>query len=67
MKTSTGTIPELARQWLEAQANGGVFPKKLDWALLEAPATAAADVVALLEVVKRDFTVCTATTRAGSR
>jgi hypothetical protein len=42
------TVPDLACQWFEAQAKDGLFSPKLDRALLKAPATSVADVVALL-------------------
>jgi hypothetical protein len=52
-----GTVLDLARQWFEAQAKVGLFSPKLDQALLKAPATSVADVVALLEVVIHEYTV----------
>jgi hypothetical protein len=51
------TVADLARQWFEAQAKVGLFSPKLDQALLKAPATSVADVVALLEVVIHEYTV----------
>jgi hypothetical protein len=55
--TPAKTVPDLARQWFEAQAKNGLFSPKLDRALLKALATSVADVVALLEVVIHEYTV----------
>jgi hypothetical protein len=60
MSAPVGTVSELARAWFANQdATAGTEGmgawKALDRALIETPATSREDVVALLEVVIRDF------------
>jgi hypothetical protein len=67
--TPARTVPDLARQWFEAQSKDGLFSPKLDQALLKALATSVADVVALLlssSTISRSCTVSIRATSAGS-